>query len=100
MASGRIVVASDVGGHREIVTPGETGYLFPAGDGAALGRTLMRALAERESWPAMSAAGRHYVERERSWDAACARYAPVFERLPRTPGLCCRNSSAVQGVPP
>ena len=83
MASGRIVVASDVGGHREIVTAGETGYLFPAGDIAALGRTLMRALAERESWPAMTAAGRRYVERERNWDAVCARYAPVFERLSR-----------------
>ena len=66
-----------------IVTAGETGYLFPAGDIAALGRTLMRALAERESWPAMTAAGRRYVERERNWDAVCARYAPVFERLSR-----------------
>ncbi len=73
MASGRIVVASDVGGHREIVAPGKTGYLFPAGDLAALGQTLRRALAERDSWPAMTAAGRRYVERERSWEAACAR---------------------------
>lgn len=100
MASGRIVVASDVGGHREIVTPGETGYLFPAGDVAALGQTLMRALAERESWPAMTAAGRRYVERERSWDAACARYAPVFERLLRAPSPYPRISSAVRSAPP
>ncbi len=39
MAQGRMFVASDVGGHRELVRDGETGFLFPAGDAAALART-------------------------------------------------------------
>ena len=32
MAQGRMFVASDVGGHRELVRHGETGFLFRAGD--------------------------------------------------------------------
>ena len=32
MAQGRMLVASDVGGHRELIRDGETGVLFPAGD--------------------------------------------------------------------
>jgi PEP-CTERM/exosortase A-associated glycosyltransferase len=81
MASGRIVVASDVGGHREIVTDRETGFLFPAGDRAALTATVIEVLGQRGRWPAMAAAGRQAVERERTWEASCARYAPVFRRL-------------------
>ncbi|MDS4022459.1 MAG: glycosyltransferase, exosortase A system-associated, partial [Candidatus Competibacter sp.] len=30
MAQGRIFIASDVGGHRELIRDGETGFLFPA----------------------------------------------------------------------
>ncbi len=37
MAQGRMFVASDVGGHRELVRDGETGFLFPAGDAAGAG---------------------------------------------------------------
>ena len=81
MASGRIVIASDVGGHREIVTDRETGYLFPAGDRDALAATVLRVLGERDRWPAMTAAGRRYVEEQRSWEASCSRYVPVFQRL-------------------
>ncbi len=36
MAQGRMFVASDVGGHRELIRDGETGFLFRAGDVAAL----------------------------------------------------------------
>ena len=36
MAQGRMFVASDVGGHRELVCHGETGFLFRAGVVAAL----------------------------------------------------------------
>ena len=40
MAQGRIVVASDVGGHKELIQHGKTGYLFKAGDAAALAETI------------------------------------------------------------
>ena len=36
MAQGHLLVASDVGGHRELIRDGETGVLFKAGDVNAL----------------------------------------------------------------
>jgi PEP-CTERM/exosortase A-associated glycosyltransferase len=81
MAQGKLVVASDVGGHREIVQPGETGLLFRPGDQASLTETVLDLLEHKERWPALRAAGRRFVEEERSWTASVARYAPLYERL-------------------
>lgn len=81
MAQGSIVVASDVGGHRELLVDGERGYLFKAGDAGALARKLAEVIDRQEDWPAMRAAGRRYVETGRTWDAVVARYAPVYDRL-------------------
>ncbi|HMO46564.1 MAG TPA: glycosyltransferase, exosortase A system-associated [Rubrivivax sp.] len=80
MAQGRIFVASDVGGHRELIRPGETGYLCPAGDAAALAAGLADALARRDEWPAMRARARRFVEQERSWQGSVGRYAAVYRR--------------------
>lgn len=81
MAQGAIVVASDVGGHRELLTDGETGYLFRAGDTPALARKLLEVIDRREHWQAMRAACRQFVAAERTWDAVVARYAPIYDRV-------------------
>jgi PEP-CTERM/exosortase A-associated glycosyltransferase len=81
MAQGSIVVASDVGGHRELLIDGERGYLFKADDSRALAAKLAEVIGRQDAWPAMRAAGRRYVETERSWDRVVARYAPIYERL-------------------
>ena len=75
------MVASDVGGHRELIRDGETGRLFPAGDVEALARTVTELFAEQNRWEAYRQAGRAFVESERSWRASVARYAPVYQRL-------------------
>ncbi len=80
MAQGRVFVASNVGGHRELVRHGETGYLCPAGDAAALEQGLEAALAQREQWPQLRARARRYVEQERTWSNSVARYADVYRR--------------------
>ncbi len=64
MAQGRIFVASDVGGHRELIRDGETGFLFPAGDAAALAATLERVLAGRADWPRLTAQARALIGRD------------------------------------
>lgn len=81
MAQGRLVLASDVGGHRELVEHGVTGTLFRAEDTDDLVEALDRLLAARADWPAMARRARAFVERERTWPASVARYAPVYERL-------------------
>ena len=84
MAQGRLLVASDVGGHRELIRHGETGMLFKAGSADALAAAVLDLLARREQWPVLRAAGRRFVESERNWAASAAHYRPVFEHLCQT----------------
>lgn len=81
MAQGHLFVASDVGGHRELIRHGETGWLFPADDPAALARAVLQAFSSRHRWDEMRARARRFVETERSWKASVARYVPVYQRL-------------------
>lgn len=80
MAQGRMFVASDVGGHRELVRDRETGFLFRAGDVGELQRVLEQLLAQRELWPQIRAQARRFVEVERTWTSSVARYAEVYRR--------------------
>jgi PEP-CTERM/exosortase A-associated glycosyltransferase len=79
MAQGRLFVASDVGGHKELIENGLTGLLFPAGDAKALGRTVMSLLDHPDQWPKLKANGRHFVETERNWKVSVARYEQVYD---------------------
>jgi PEP-CTERM/exosortase A-associated glycosyltransferase len=81
MAQGRMFVASDVGGHRELIRDGETGFLFPAGDSGALARAIESVLDRRAEWPRLLAQARRYVETERTWTRSVAHYADVYASL-------------------
>ena len=81
MAQGRLVVASDVGGHKELIRDGETGCLFRAGDARHLVDTVQQMLAARQLWPAMRATARRFVEQERNWRVSVARYQAVYEAI-------------------
>ena len=83
MAQGRLFVASDVGGHKELIRDGETGKLFKAGSAEALAAAIDDMLDHRERWPAMREAGRHFVEDVRNWKNSVANYMPVYGRLTR-----------------
>ncbi len=81
MAQGRLLVASDVGGHHELIRDRETGYLFKAGDHESLAQTVLTALADQANWNAIREAGRHYVESERNWQASVNRYKVVYAKF-------------------
>ena len=80
MAQGRMFVASDVGGHRELIRHGETGFLFRAGDPAALEVAIEDVLARRATWSQIQQQARRFVESERTWAASVARYRTVYQR--------------------
>jgi glycogen synthase len=82
MAQGRVFVASDVGGHRELTRDGDTGFLFPAGDARALASTIEAVLDRRAEWPQIRRRARRYVEAERTWARSVAAYADAY-KLPR-----------------
>ena len=80
MSQGRLLIASDVGGHRELIRQGETGFLFKPDDPADLARAVEEFFSNRQRWDVIRAAGRRFVESERSWKASVAGYAGVYER--------------------
>jgi glycogen synthase len=88
MAYGRMLVASDVGGHRELIQDGETGILFPAGDVGALARAIEDVIARRGEWPRFLERARRFVETERTWDRSVACCEEVYS------SLCRRGRSA------
>ena len=81
MAQGRLVVASDVGGHKELIEDGVTGRLFRAGDAEALAASVADLLGQQAKWPEMKEKGRQFVETERNWVASVAGYRSVYEPL-------------------
>jgi PEP-CTERM/exosortase A-associated glycosyltransferase len=81
MAQGKLVVASDVGGHRELIRDGETGVLFRAGSAHDLAAAVLGLLRQPQRWPQLRAAARRFVEQERSWPAVVARYEEVYGRV-------------------
>jgi PEP-CTERM/exosortase A-associated glycosyltransferase len=81
MAQGRLVVASDVGGHLELIKDGETGILFRAGDQDALVLKVLELLSRPDLWPGLRAAARNFVETQRNWPVSVGRYKKVYESL-------------------
>jgi len=81
MAQHKLVVASDVGGHRELIRDRETGYLFRAGHARSLTDTVLELLANRDHWPEIKDAGRAFVETERNWRTSVANYKSVYGPL-------------------
>ena len=82
MAQGRILAASDVGGHLELIEDGKTGVLFKAGDPASLAEKVLQLIDSPHLWPQLRAAGRHYVEQIRNWGVSVDRYRHVYGQLP------------------
>lgn len=81
MAQQRLVAASDVGGHRELIAHGQTGWLFDADDPAACAASLARVLDAREEWPAMKARALAHVRARHDWAANVRSYLPVYHLL-------------------
>lgn len=81
MAQGKLVAASDVGGHRELIEDGVTGALFEADNPSALAAALAAMLAEPARWPERRATARAWVARARSWARSVDAYEPVYRRL-------------------
>lgn len=78
MAQGKLVVASDVGGHKELITHGQNGSLFQADNANELARVVTELLDAKDSWPGMKTNGRQFVEQERNWGNSVGRYQKVY----------------------
>jgi PEP-CTERM/exosortase A-associated glycosyltransferase len=81
MAQGRLVAASDVGGHRELIADGVTGTLFAPDEPADCAAALAGLLADRASWEARRRAGRVHVAQHHDWRRNVHRYLDIYQAL-------------------
>jgi PEP-CTERM/exosortase A-associated glycosyltransferase len=80
MALGKLYVASNCGGHREMVRHRETGMLFEAGDAVALARTVLELIGDPDLQQRLRANGPRYIREERTWARVVPRYRTAYER--------------------
>lgn len=81
MAAARAVVATDVGGAREAILEGETGYLVPSGDDAAMAERLIALLNDPERTREMGERGHRIVKEKFSCEAQLERTERLYDEL-------------------
>ena len=81
MACGVPVVASNTGGLPEVVTHGESGYLFPPGAVDQMADAGIEILKDPARWRALSAAGRRVAVERFSAASVVPMYERVYERV-------------------
>jgi PEP-CTERM/exosortase A-associated glycosyltransferase len=95
MAQRRLVAASDVGGHRELIRDGDTGTLFRPDDPEALARAVAGLFGDREQWDSRRNRARAYVETDRNWSLNVGRYDSVYQRLAKNVRMTDSGSNIV-----
>ncbi|MEZ4725803.1 MAG: glycosyltransferase [Caldilineaceae bacterium] len=83
MSCGKPVVGSTVAGNPLAIVDGETGFLTPEGDPAALAAALAKLAADPNLRQAMGQAARQRIEAELGWPPLARRYLEHFRRLQR-----------------
>jgi len=86
MAMGKVLLASDVGGHKELIRNGETGLLFKAGDEVALATGLQELLTDEKKCERLRQHGLHWVREHHTWEKTTRVYRDMYERLVRVRG--------------
>jgi PEP-CTERM/exosortase A-associated glycosyltransferase len=81
MAMEKVVVASDVGGHKELIRHGETGLLFKAGDLKSLVRQLTEVLDNVCLRQSLQDRAALWVRKERTWNDTTQGYEEVYNRI-------------------
>jgi glycogen(starch) synthase len=81
MASGKALVASDVGGHKEMVAHNRTGVLFRAGDAEDLARAILSVMNDADLQRRLRENGPRYVAEHRLWSSVVPGYESVYRRL-------------------
>ncbi|CAH9019192.1 TIGR04063 family PEP-CTERM/XrtA system glycosyltransferase [Candidatus Nitrosacidococcus sp. I8] len=81
MAQGRLVAASNIGGHRELIEDKKTGFLFPPDSPETLVEFLAHIIRSRDGWTRISKTAREFVETERTWAKSVSGYQSIYNSL-------------------
>ena len=81
MAMGKVLVASDVGGHKELITDGETGVLFKAGDEGALASVLSSLLGDQGRCKTIQEKAIMWVAENQTWERTTRVYQDIYTKI-------------------
>jgi PEP-CTERM/exosortase A-associated glycosyltransferase len=84
MAMGKPIVASDIGGHRELIIDNRTGVLFANGDVSALLEAMNRVLDSPDLRNRLGARAWEWVRQKRSWEITTSVYLDIYFKAVRT----------------
>jgi glycosyltransferase involved in cell wall biosynthesis len=80
MAMGKPVVASDIGGHRELIQHGRTGLLFGPGEAPSLAEAISRLLDNPALGRALGTRASIWARQTRAWDKIAGIYTDVYAK--------------------
>jgi len=83
MAMGKAVIASDIGGHRELISDKKTGMLFTAGDTAALSAAIQALLENEVLIKTLGKNGIKFVMSHKTWQSTTSVYKTIYSMLPK-----------------
>ena len=78
---GRPVVASDVGGLRDDIVPGQTGVLVRPGDPVGLADALVTLLESSETRESMGRQAKEWMATARSWNKIARDTVALYEGI-------------------
>ncbi|MEM2169185.1 MAG: glycosyltransferase family 4 protein, partial [Candidatus Bathyarchaeia archaeon] len=84
MAAGKPVIASDVGGVKDVIKEGQTGLLFKPGDAEELYSKLLNLLRDDEMRKTIGKAAREFVVAEHSVNHVAAKLADLMIKVAKS----------------
>jgi glycosyltransferase involved in cell wall biosynthesis len=78
MLAGRAVLASDIGGNRDLIHDGVAGRLFPAGDGNRLGELLVESLMRQDQLVEMGNRGNDLISEQYGFDRVATELLDIY----------------------
>src|SRR6185436_4035971 len=81
MARAKPVLASDCGGHKELIVDGTNGYLYDANAATGLATAIVARYERRADLAALGTHAREWVGANRSWSSAVQPTLPLYETL-------------------
>ena len=80
MAQGKLLLASDVGGHHELIEDGRTGWLFKKDDLADLTAKAINILQQQQAQQQILQQALEFVRHQRTWRNSVANYQQVYRQ--------------------
>ena len=78
MAQKKVFVASDVGGHKELIKHGETGMLFKADCMDSYVKAVQELIFSKKLQSSLKEQGLNFVCNERNWVKSVEKYESVY----------------------